>query len=423
MSSYKNFFKDKKVLVVGLGANCEAVADIVFLIKAGAHVSMIDMRSEARIEQSVKKIQAAGMVACEFGTMARSHVEDKDIILKALDIPNTVPCIDEALNQDIPVETSSTLFLKMAPPIILIGVFGACGKTTTSYLINKVLSPQFNEKDGQNFWYIDQQSSQSPLNVLKKIKKGDVVLTSIREEQYDAYMKARISPHVAVVTNFTDVKLLEFQTYNNFLIANDSTVDAIKESNINIKAKILRTNSAFLPSSWSIHQPLHIKEDMALALRVAELFKIDFQDIQIHFETFKTLKGRLELCRNNIYNDAASVCPHSTVAALKTIGGDRDVVLILGGGANNDDVYELFQVIPKHVAVLILIPGSGTMKLHQIDITSMYATTIGEAVLLVKEHAKKGHKLLFSPAFLPQTTIRERSEQFVKALKEISLQL
>lgn len=417
MSSYKNFFKDKKVLVVGLGQNCEAVADIIFLIKSGAIVSMIDMRSEVRIEEAVKKIQAVGMISCEFGTMARSHVEGKDIIIKALDVPYDVPCIEEALYRGMPVEISSTLFLKMAPPIILVGVFGMCGKTTTAHLISKILSPQFNEKDGQKFWYIDQKSNQSPLSILKKIKKGDVVLTSILEEQYEAYMKARISPHVSVVTNPTPLKLLEFQTYNNFLVANDSTVDAIKESNINIKAKILRTNAPFLPATWSIQQPLHVKENMALALRVAELFKVDFDEVQVIFESFKPLKGRLELCKNNIYNDSASVRPHATVTALKTIGGEKDVVLILGGGAHEDDLYELFQAIPLYVSALILIPGSGTMKIHQTDIKSMYALSIEEAVALAKEHAGKDKKILFSPGFLPLTTIRERYEQFTKAVK------
>ena len=421
MSSYKNFFKDKKVLVVGLGANCEAVADIIFLIKAGAVVSMIDMRSESRIEPAIKKIQAAGMIACEFGTMARSHVEDKDIVVKALDVPYDVPCIEEALQREIPVEISSTLFLKMAPPIILVGVFGMCGKSTTAHLIQKILIPRFKEKDGQSFHFIDQQSTQSPLSVLKKIKKGDVVLTSILEEQYEAYMKARISPHVAVVTNITDVHLLEFQTYNNFLVANDATVDAIKASNVNIKAKILRTGAAFVPASWSIHQPLHIKENMALALRVAELFKIEFDDVQLLFELFKPLKGRLELCRNNVYNDSSSVRPYATLTALKTIGGEKDIVLILGGGATKDDLYELFQIIPIHVDLLILIPGSGTMKIHQSDIKSIYALSIEEAMLRAKEHAQKGQKILFSPGFLPTTTIKERNEQFLKALKNTNL--
>lgn len=423
MSSYKSFFKDKKVLVVGLGTNFEAISDISFLVKAGAIVSVIDMRSEVRIESAVKKIQAIGMISIEFGTMARSHIEDKDIIIKALDIPYDVPCVEEALYRGIPVELSTTLFLKMAPSIILIGIFGMCGKSTTAQLVQKILHPQFNEKDGQKFWFIDQRSGQSPLSTLKKIKKGDIVLTSILEEQYRAYTEARISPHVAVVTNPTDVRLLEFQTYNNFLIANDSTVDAIKTLKVNIKAKILRTGISFIPASWNIHQPNHIKENMALALRVAELFKVDFDDIQNIFETFKTLKGRLELCKNNIYNDSGSVRPYATLTALKAIAHEKDIVLILGGAQGADDLFELFEAIPKYVSTLILIPGSGTMKIHQIDITSMYASSIEEAVTLAKKHAGKNHKILFSPGFPPTDNIKERNEQFLKALKNSTLQL
>jgi UDP-N-acetylmuramoylalanine-D-glutamate ligase len=421
MSSYKNFFKGKKVLVVGLGTNCEAVADIIFLIKAGAIVSMIDMRSEVRIESAIKKIQAAGMISCEFGTMARTHVHNVDIVLKALDISYDVPCIDEALGRNIPVEISSTLFLKMAPPIILVGVFGMCGKSTAAYLIQRILTPQFKEKDGQSVYFIDQQSNQSPLVFLKKIKKGDIVITAVLEQQYEAYIKARISPHVAVVTNPTNVSLLEFQTYNNFLVANDATVDVIKTSKVNIKAKILRTGVAYIPATWSIVAMNHIKETMALALRVAELFRIESDEVQDIFESFRPLKGRLELYKNNIYNDATSVRPYATMTALKAIGGEKDTVLILGGGAIEDDLYDLFLVIPQCVSLLILIPGSGTMKLHQANIKSVYANSIEEAVLLAKEYVQKGHKLLFSPGFPPFTTIKDRNDQFLKSLKDLNL--
>lgn len=419
MSSYKSFFKDKKVLVVGLGTNFEAISDISFLIKAGAIVSIVDMRQEARIESAVKKIQALGMISCEFGNMASSHVEGKDIVIKALDVAYDVPCIKEAVYRNIPVELSSTLFLKLAPPIILVGVFGNCGKSTTTHIIQKILQPQFDEKDGQRFYTIDQKVT-SPLATLKKIKKGDIVLTAILDEQKESYVQSRISPHVAVITNPTDLKLLEFQTYNNFLVANDATVDSIKESNLNVKAKILRTGLAFIPAGWRIMQSHHMKENMALSLRVAELFKVDFDDIQDLFETFKNLKGRLEPCKNNIYNDSASVRPLATYTALKTIAGQNDTVLILGGGDVEDDVYDLFQVIPVHVSLLILIPGSGTMKLHQANINSVYATSIAEALQIAKEHAKGG-KILFSPGFSASTSVRDRNEEFLKALKELNL--
>lgn len=420
MSSYKSFFKDKKVLVVGLGANFEAISDIAFLVKAGAIVSVIDMRHEVRIESAVRKIQAIGMMSCEFGTMARSHVEGKDLVIKALDVPYDVPCIEEAIYRAIPVELSSTLFLKLVPPVILVGVMGMCGKSTTANIIQKILEPKFNEKDGQRFYFMD-QTAYSPLTILKKIKKGDIVLTSILDEQRDAYIQSRMAPHVAVVTNPTDLKLLEYQTYNNFVVANDVTVDSIKDIKIAIKSKILRTTPAFIPSSWRIEQPVHIKENMALALRVAELFKIEFDDIQDPFETFKPLKGRLEVCKHNIYNDAASVRPYATYTALKTIGGDKDTILILGGGYVNDDMYDLFKIIPVHVARLILIPGSGTIKLHQANIHSLYASTIEEALVLAKKHAEKHHKILFSPGFAPRTSIKDRYEQFVKALKSLNL--
>lgn len=409
MLSYKSFFDQKKVLFVGLGVDCEMVPDIISLIKMGVQVTVFDLRSEVRIKSAIEKIQAAGMAHFEFGTFPADLVKTHHLVIKSEDISDDIACIKEAVHHGISVELVHTLLLKIAPSITLIGVLGMSGKSTTAYLINKILA-------NKDFHFIDQ----NPLSFLKKIKKGDTVLVTIPDNHYPAYIKARISPYVAVVTNETSIKVLDHQTYNNFLIANDSTIDILKKEN-HVKAKILRTSPGIIPSSWNIPFPNHIKENMALALRVAELFKVEFDDVQEIYENFKPLKGRLELCKKfsgiDFYNDAAAVCPYATFTSLKTIG--TDTVLILGGMEHNYDKYELFEAIPKFVSIIILIPGSGTMKIHNIFPNTKYAESIEEAVVLSRQYANKGGKVLFSPGFLPFTSISDQTDRFQKAVKKL----
>lgn len=421
MSSYKTFFKGKNVLVLGLGPDCEAVSDVIFLIKSGANVSVADMRSEARIVIPVKKIQAAGMVSFTFGNMSRSLVQNIDMILKSKDIPDTVPCIEEAIDRGIPVEIASTLFLRLAPPITLLSVIGQCAKGVVFDLIEKILKPVFS-KD-QTIWVMDHTMQNSPLNILKKIKKGDIVLNTIDHREYSYYVKARISPHVAVLTTPINSDLLSYQTYNNFLIAKDSTIDILK-SETNTKAKMLRTSTGIIPASWNVSVfPKHIKENMALALRVSELFKIDNDILQEVFETFKVPKGNLDLVKSvmgvDFYNDNNSICPEATITAVTSLGADKNILLILGGVYAGDDMYEFTKIIPKYVKKLIFIPGSGTMTLHKAFKDSLYAHNIKDALRIAKENAQKGDKILFSPSFPPLNSIKERNQEFLKAIKKI----
>lgn len=421
MSTYKTFLKGKHVLVVGLGPDGELAPDVAFLLKIGVQVTIADMRSEVRIQPAVEKIQAAGMAQFYFGNMGRDLLEGKDIVLKSPDVPYDVPCIEEAIDRGISVETPSTFLLKLAPPITLIGVLGLCGKSTVAHFIYQSLSAVFEED--QSFWYTDAKPAQGTLSILKKVKKGDVMLAAINDSEYIAFKHAHMSPHVAVVTTpLEDYSILEYQTYNNFLIGNDTTIDSLK--NANVKAKMLRTGVGIIPTRWDIANFFtYIRENMALALRVAELFKVDFDTIQTKFEEFKGLKGRLEFVKKysgiDYYNDTRSVRPYSTTLALRTLGGANDVVLIIGGVSHREDLFELGKAIENHVKKIILIPGSGTMQLHNVFPDSIYARSIEEAVDLSRQYADRGGKVLFSPAFSPQTSVRDRGEQFVKAVKKL----
>lgn len=421
MSTYKTFLKGKHVLVVGLGPDGELAPDVVFLLKMGVQVTVADMRSESRIEPAVQKIQAAGMAQFYFGNMGRELIEGKDLILKSPDVPYDVPCIEEALDRGIAVETPSTFLLKLAPPITLIGVLGLCGKSTVAHFIHNSLDEIFD--DEQSFWYTDAKPSQGILSILKKVKKGDVVLASITDAEYRAFKLAHMSPHVAVITTpLSDHTILEYQTYNNFLIGNDVTIDSLKSANV--KAKMLRTGAGIIPARWDTTAFFaHIRENMALALRVAELFKVDLDTIQTKFEDFKGLKGRLEFVKKysgiDYFNDTRSVRPYSTAHSLRTIGGANDTVLILGGVQHAEDLYDLGKAIETHVKKIILIPGSGTMQLHNLFPDSIYAKNIEEAVDLSRQYADRGGKVLFSPAFPPQTSTRDRGDQFVKAVKKL----
>jgi len=128
------------------------------------------------------------------------------------------------------------------------------------------------------------------------------------------------------------------------------------------------------------------------------------------------------------WNDSASVSPHATIAGLGAISSaGHDLVLIMGGAESGADYKELYAAAGRYAHTVVLLPGSGTMRerhaLREIDgLTVLSAPSVEEAVRSALDHANKGDKVLFSPAFAAGGMDRsrhERGERFVRAVRSL----
>lgn len=451
--NYREYFKGKNILILGLGKGNEAVSDAQFLHKTGANISVFDDRVESRLSQAMTILSSSGIknikFGAKFGDLNKDDLNGVDMVLKASNVSTDIEILKIAEQNKIPIEMSQTLFLRMAPSLTLIGILGTCGKSTVAYIADKMLSRVLKGKKEQALFILNPESNQSPLAYLKKVKKDDVALAIIPYEYTDTYSKLRFSPHVAVITslypdyldsNFSTenyikkiLKTLDHQTYNNFIVASDEVIDTLKSiDNLTIRAKILRTGIGILPQDVAGGiRGYHMKENMALATRVAELFKVPSEEVREVVEDFKYLKGRIEFVKKvdsiEYYNDTASTNPHSTLTALKLLSNNRDTVLILGGSKRGTDFQTFINKLPQYVSTIILIPGSGTTSIQNDllkvkDIKCIYAKSIKEAVSLAKENSRTGEKILFSPGFDYlgiANTRKERGDIFVQAVKEL----
>ena len=135
------------------------------------------------------------------------------------------------------------------------------------------------------------------LKEVKKIKKGDVIVVKISENFIQYYHSIHMSPHVAVIISKVSPKILEFQTYNNFIVASDEVIDSIKDE-IEIRAKILRTRESSVPNEWIAHRnTIYDRENAALALQTGELFKVSRDIAKEVIQGFSGLKGRIEMVK------------------------------------------------------------------------------------------------------------------------------
>ncbi len=432
---HKDYFKGKRIAVIGLGPHGEMIEDVKFLIKAGALVSVYDLRSEARLKNHLVFLRTIGLANYVCGSIPPEDLLDMDIIVLSHEYPRESSFLNIVKSSEKPilVEYPETLFLKHSPPVFLVGIIGACGKSTLASMLKPLLELACKKNGDQNLFVIDQESDGGILNHLKKIKSGDIVLFSISATMMMEIYNLRISPHVAVFTSLPDentydespFEILQYQTYNNYIVASDEIIDMTHSLKAQPKAKMLRTKVSVTDFEFAGH----LREAFALAIQTASLFRIEKELALEILSKWKVPKGRIELVKKNknlvFYNDSASVKPSSTLLAVKTLSKQRNLVLIMGGAKGSGSYDLLYRSLPEYVHTVVLLPGSGTIKeRHSIEklvnLKVKSAPMIEEAVRVAVENANKGDIILFSPGFDfggVDISRKDRGEKFIKAIR------
>ncbi|MEK7501405.1 MAG: cyanophycin synthetase [Patescibacteria group bacterium] len=439
----RDYFKGKRVALIGLGPHGEMVEDAKFMIKQGALLSIYDLRSEARLKSHLVFLRSVGLANYICGSIPADDLLDMDIIILSHEYPRDSTFLKGIKEKKIPIEYPETLFFKLAPPVTLVGVMGSCGKATVISMLVPMIEEacasamRMNGEGNQQCFVADPESGEGVLAHLKKIKNGDILIMRIEERMVRELESVRISPHVAIyvspLSKFSydesPFNILKHQTYNNFIIASDEIIDSTRLYKFQSKAKMLRTKAALIPVFWEFTGKSHDRENAALALQASKLFKVEDETVQRILKDWKPLKGRLEFVKKvkgiEFYNDSTSTTPNSTIAGIISLSENRDTILILGGTDGDLDYRELYAILPQYTHTVVLLPGSGTMKergaMQKIDHAKILsAPSIEEAVRLARENARVNDKVLFSPGFDAggfDVSRKERGERFVRVVR------
>lgn len=441
-----DFFKDKKVAVVGLGPRGEMRADVRFLLKHGAAVTVYDMRGKSAVQRVISDLKAVGLKEFFLGGVSAEALTNHDLIILSPELPRTSEFLKEARNRNIQIEYPDILALKLAPAVTIVGVMGSCGKKAIMSMLFESIKQSFKLTGIPMPFVIDCEYSGGSLAILAKIKKDGMIIVRIPDYMLHEYGKAGLSPSVAIIAVAPSApdplaalsKTLAHQTYNSFIITTDEIADMIHnfEDHRN-KAKIIRTRSGRVSTEWGIpFRGEHEREDTALVLETASLFKIDEKFVRDAAADYSTKKspGSIVLVKKikNVafYDDSSSERPESTLAALRALSTYSTdptscTVLIMGGAETEADYEPLMKNLSQYAKTVVLVPGSGTIGLRKQlaameGIKCISAPSVEAAVKLARAETKPGDRVLYSPAFAAGGIDRsraERGERFVKAVR------
>ncbi len=141
--SYEQFFKGKKVTVMGLGLLGRGVGDSRFLATHCDEVIVTDKKNEAQLDRSVKELDGLSNIILRLGEHRMEDFEKRDFIIKSAGVPYDSEYILHAKEDGVPVYMTAaqvvSIIMQTLPDIIIIGVTGTRGKSTVTQLVAHIL--------------------------------------------------------------------------------------------------------------------------------------------------------------------------------------------------------------------------------------------------------------------------------------------
>ncbi len=444
---YQHYFKDKKVIVMGLGLLGRGIADARFLAECGAEVLVTDLKDEKVLKTSVDQLRKFSNITFILGEHRPEDFRNCDFVLKAAGVPLESPFLEEARKNRIPIEMDESLFAKIAQGVTLVGITGTRGKSTTTHLIFEMLKKKYEKK----VFLAGNIRGKATLPLLSEVSPGDIIVLELSSWQLQGFHDAAVSPNVGVFTNFLDdhlnyyhgdrdlyfkdkAAIFRFQKKGDTCVVGAQVAPLLAEESL--QGNLIVARKEDVPSSWKRVLPgEHNQENIACAIHVARTLEVSDKDIQEVVETFKGVEGRLQLVRESngvaFYNDTTATTPDATFAGLKALGGKKPLVLIMGGTDKGLSFDQVLRAFPQYAQGVVLLPGTGTERIithiqklsfekgvHQED-TLTGALNKAQTLL----HGEKQGIILFSPGFASFGMFQnefDRSDQFLALVETLN---
>ncbi|MCL4386484.1 MAG: UDP-N-acetylmuramoyl-L-alanine--D-glutamate ligase [Cyanobacteria bacterium] len=456
-----NFFKEKNILVLGLGRSGLCVLDKLALISNS--IIAFDNKPDFILPDNLKSLQKCRKIKFFKGSaqdLITGFPDDIDLAVISPGISMKTPLIKKILQKKIKVWSElelSWFFMDEIQRRKTIAVTGTNGKTTVTSLIGKILNDcGFKAQTCGNIGNplldtLQMNGYVSSKNLNEQSDNTDFIRV-IEVSSFQLENTFSFNPHVAVILNITNdhvdrhgtmkiytelkFKIAKNQDKHDYLFVNsDDRYTAgflkktkFKESGGEIKSNLIRfslnaknNTEIYYKDGYIIYNfnnlsgKLSVKDinligshnisNIMGAVGAVKIFKADDLCIGNSIKNFTPLPHRLEyvgIIRGiKCFNDSKATNPDATIRALQYFR--KEVTLILGGLDKGMNFKGMVPVLDKKVRNLILI-GSCRELLFEIfsragsDYRIFKALTLDEAVQKAFEVTEKGNVFLLSPA-------------------------
>jgi len=319
--------RDQNVVVMGLGRFGGGIGVTRYLVAQGAKVLVTDALPEKELTKSMDKLRD---LPIEYRLGEHQHEDFKlaDIVVvnPAVD-PRSNPYLQTAIENRAQLTSEIRLLVAALPPRTrVIGITGTAGKSTTTAMIGNIF--QHCHTTGKT--WVGGNIGGSLLPHVQQITDKDWVVLELSSFMLEGLVHEKWSPHIALLTNFTDNHLDRHGTLDAYAIAKQALFNHQTNSDIALFPPHL--NHYF--TSFGQYVPLHHpKENIPLrvpgqhnqlnahmALLVCEKAGIDRQQALNVLSEFPGLPHRLQLVMEHesvrYFNDSKSTTPAAAILAI-----------------------------------------------------------------------------------------------------------
>lgn len=443
--------RDKKVLVVGMGASGIAAAS--FLHRSGANVTVTDQSDEPGSRDDLRQMIHEGVVA-ELGGHQPQTFESSDLIVISPGVPDQLPELLRAKQNGIPVIGELELASRYIPKPI-IAVSGTNGKSTVTMLLGHILKAAgFRIAVGGNIG--------TPLvSFVPEATVYDGFVVEVSSFQLDTIDAFR--PTISIMLNITPDHLDRYDDFEAYAASKGLMFKNQKEEDVAIlngrDEWVRRISEKIAPQRWFVSAERseegghfhdnrfryqasghsgdidmtrlrlpggHNRENAAAAILAAVAFGAEPEAIEEALASFKGLPHRIEWVAEyegvSFYNDSKATNIDAVAKALDAF--EMPVVLIMGGRNKGYRFDALKDRIGNHVRCLIALGEAAPEILAQLGpgVMSQQVDTMEAAVKQAFSAARAGDVVLLSPgcaSFDMFTSYAHRGEVFCSAVKTL----
>ena len=451
-------FRGSRVTIIGLGKGRTTSGLARFLVGKGAAVTITDPKSKQDLAEGLARLEGVSVKFVLGPSSDDIALADPDFVFVIPGIRPRSPTILRALQRKVPVMTEMALFFRLCPAPI-VGVTGTKGKTTTTTLIDRVLSlGRRRVIVGGNI------GTGAPLHLVDSLTPDDIVVLELSSFQLETLGH---SPYVAVVTNVLEDHLDHHGTRDAYIAAKRNIVawqgsrdiavlnlddpvtvslhtgasSEVRGYSLSLRPRrgayldddgqlvlVSGDRRAVLCKATDLRVPgRHNVANALAAAIVGDIFDVPAEAIGSALREFEGVPRRLETVGQADgvlwVNDSAATTPAATLSALAAFP-ERPPVVILGGVSKNADFSALAQALVERARGAVLI-GRAAGEIEQAITTAgkvpiRRAESLEAAITAARELAQPGDVVLLSPACASTdmfASADDRGEQFSALVK------
>jgi UDP-N-acetylmuramoylalanine--D-glutamate ligase len=432
-----NLFKNKKVLIFGLGLNDGGLGMTEYFLKQGAQVTITDGKTQEQLKPSLNKLEKyKDSITLHLGGHIEEDFLENDIIVRNPAIKPNNEYLKIAQNAGKQIEMEMSLFHRYAQcPVI--GITGTRGKSTTTTLIYEFLKQKYNEKI-----FLGGNIGKSAIREIDDLDDSNIAVLELSSFQLDTMGENKISPHIAVVTNiykdhqdwhpsmdhYIDSKknIYKYQDKNDYLVINidnDITKTFVKDSKsivityslenkdadyfLDKNLKIFENGKELLSIDEAKLEGKHNRFNILAAVATSRIYETAKEDIEDVLSTFKGVHGRQELIRElngvKFFNDTTATSVEAVQAMFETFGKKYKgkIIMIAGGVDKGLDYSFLEKEMREYLKHLVLLEGSASekidMQMKGFANVHKYYDDFNKAIIEAYDLAESGDMIILCP--------------------------